>query len=247
MGTLAAIAALALSAIGIGVLWGLADLCQAGKGYCGGSAAIEWVRELLEDWEAAIVALGTLAIAWFTLTLSQATKKLWKVSVQQASDTNRSLQITQRACIAVAALGVEPFGMESVANLSIWNVGRLPAKHVSWFIDWSIDANGMRSEFPIGEPFYGNNVIPPGTEMRRSQNLEIPEQVLGRFHHPPRIYLYVWGEVRYSDGFDNPRFTRFCHRYDHRGIRKITKGLYTGHAMISADSMRYHQFGNDAD
>jgi hypothetical protein len=65
------------------------------------------------------------------------------------------------------------------------------------------------------------------------------------------LFLYVWGEIRYTDGFGISRFTRFCHRYGKAALGYgdvAGGGGYTaGVPMLLADGMRFHQFGNDAD
>jgi hypothetical protein len=71
-----------------------------------------------------------------------------------------------------------------------------------------------------------------------------PHQIPTTFRAAPELakdgFLYVWGKVEYSDGFDKPRHTRFCHRYpcrmhDPNGFPRIEKKY-----------ARYHQHGNDA-
>jgi hypothetical protein len=52
--------------------------------------------------------------------------------------------------------------------------------------------------------------------------------------------LYVWGIVRYDDGFTKGRFTRYCHRYNFSGL---TKGTYS----FSPERYRYHHHGNEID
>lgn len=87
--------------------------------------------------------------------------------------------------------------------------------------------------------------------MKRSKDCTLTEaeaQGLRQSNDRARVFLYVWGEIRYQDGFDKVCSTKFCHRYDHRGIQKVPVGRwYAGQDMITAESMRYHQFGNDAD
>jgi hypothetical protein len=184
--------------------------------------------------------LATIAIAAFTFTLYRATQRLWTSSEQQA-------RISQRAYIAVDGLGVEPFSTNSVAHLSVRNVGRLPAQQVAWFLDWDIDGNGIRKDFLIGTKFYGSNVIPPGMEMRRSIDCHIPNPGIIAMFTPPirRVFFYVWGEIRYLDGFGNLRFTKFCHRYDCRALRQITDGPLLGEYKLVGEDVRAHAFGND--
>lgn len=143
--------------------------------------------------------------------------------------------------------------MASIAHITVKNVGRLPARDVSWFIDYVVSPNGKLERFPIGEDqFYGKNfVIHPGAEMKRSKDCPLTEaeaQSLRQSTDRTRVFFYVWVEVRYQDGFGKVRSTKFSHRYDHRGIEKVPNTRwYAGQDMITAESMRYHQFGNDAD
>jgi hypothetical protein len=54
--------------------------------------------------------------------------------------------------------------------------------------------------------------------------------------------MYVWGEVTYTDGFGEPRFTKFCHRYNNQAIIPTSKcGLW-----IPPEDARYHDHGNEA-
>jgi hypothetical protein len=58
-------------------------------------------------------------------------------------------------------------------------------------------------------------------------------------NRPGENWLYIWGEVRYDDGFGVNRFTKFCHRYH---LRASASG-----DRIKAKHARYHIYGNDAD
>ena len=55
-------------------------------------------------------------------------------------------------------------------------------------------------------------------------------------------FLYVWGRIKYTDGFDQERFTAFCHRYNWRR-RKEANGRF----RIARKYGRYHVRGNDAE
>lgn len=206
---------------------------------------LTWLLRTFDHHNGAVIAFFTIVLAGSTIGLWNATYRLWEAG-------ERQLRITERAHIAVFGLGVEPFAADSVAHLSVTNVGRLPAQHVAWFIAWTISCNGKLADFPISGPFYGGtNVIPPGTEMRRSKDCKnIDEMLLWRFQdkEKPPVFFYVWGEIRYSDGFGDEKFTKFCHRYDYRGLRLIKDGgPFDGQKKLIADSVRSHQFGNDAD
>ena len=55
-------------------------------------------------------------------------------------------------------------------------------------------------------------------------------------------WLYVWGEVTYTDGFNKPRSTKFCHRYNNQNIEPDGKGRL----WVPPEDARYHDHGNDA-
>jgi hypothetical protein len=63
------------------------------------------------------------------------------------------------------------------------------------------------------------------------------------------LYAFVWGAVRYDDGYGEDRYTRFCHRY---AIASHNRGLYLNRpadkaeCLIDADKARYHETGNEA-
>jgi hypothetical protein len=213
------------------------------------------IAHFLDAIGSALTALATIAIAGFTYTL-------WKATVGIASDAKASTEaqsadthILQRAYIAVEGNGISPLAVNSVAHINVKNVGNLPAKNVRWFIEAETDGDGRRADFPIDEAkFYGNNALPPGTNMLRSQNFVLTDEIIEKISKG-KLVIYVWGKICYLDGFGVPRFTRFCHRYDRRGFKRteyqpVTRGtpLFPQfRTEMTAESMRYHQYGNDAD
>ena len=52
-----------------------------------------------------------------------------------------------------------------------------------------------------------------------------------------REYLYVFGKVTYTDGFETPRMTEFCFRYDTDSRSK---------EGIAVDTARYQPYANTA-
>jgi hypothetical protein len=183
----------------------------------------------------AITAAATAILAKFTITIA-------KVGNRQVADT----RILQRAYIAVEPEGIEPLFDRTrvLGHVGIKNAGNLPARHLTWFISLKMSNDYDERDFPIQKP-QGNIVLPPGAiSLRGSQsNVSIDNLNRGvdaapadRAKEKP-FYLYVWGAVRYHDGFTPNRETKFCHRYNWQ----IRSGF-----EIPARYGRYHEHGNDA-
>lgn len=210
------------------------------------SAAQEPSSELATPGADDRIADYTLWLMVFTGALGVATIGLWFTTYIGIRNQSRDIRVLQRAYLAIESGGIDPLlrNDTSVVHISVVNVGHLPAREVEWCINVEMDGNGARSDFPVNGPFYGNNTIPPGTEMRRSQNAEFKEVDFANFVGR-RLHLYVWGEVRYRDGFGDRRFTKFCHRYGGSGA--ILYGGNNNRASLTAEGMRFHRYGNNAD
>ena len=116
--------------------------------------------------------------------------------------------------------------------MALRNVGRLPARNVSWSASIGPDAPPKLLIPPSGA---GKGVLPPGTEMVvRTDDVLFADKV--------RNSTFVWGMATYEDGFGNPRFTKFCHVY-------ATKAFLGGHEAFSipGEQARHCEMGNDAD
>jgi len=120
----------------------------------------------------------------------------------------------------------------------------LPAQFVSWFINQSFSTDPKLADFlvPINKSdFAGNNLIPPHGKIRKGAPA-INSAELDTFRRqqqgkPDSCWLYVWGRVKYDDGFKRPRFTDFCYRYYLAGT------TWT----ICAKHGRQHEHGNGTD
>ena len=60
----------------------------------------------------------------------------------------------------------------------------------------------------------------------------------------PGGFIYVWGQLRYDDGFGERRFTNYCHRYNRETLRQLKGSTQHGIPAIYA---RFHESCNDAD
>jgi hypothetical protein len=97
-------------------------------------------------------------------------------------------------------------------------------------------------EFPVKEDsFEGKNIIAARIEMRKGATA-IESQSFNAARNRGSGWLYVWGEVRYDDGFDKDRFTKFCFRYNMAGASPDV-----ANEGIPKENARYHAYGNDAD
>ena len=163
--------------------------------------------------------------------------------------TRKDTKILQRAYIAVEPLGIHLMknGSDLIGHIGMKNAGRLPARRVSWFVDIHFSEGGEERDslFPLRRG-NGNIVIAPGTVATRGTANSVQVQQLNELSGPDAgaekpTYLYVWGAVRYDDGFKRMRTTKFCHRYNWAARKEGDKRY-----EIDAADARYHEYGNGA-
>jgi hypothetical protein len=148
----------------------------------------------------------------------------------------------ERAYINAEPAGINPFIDEKGANIlghvSFINVGRMPARSVTYGrpqIIWSpqiLEEHQLvpHKEKPVKLVLPPAARMPIGTESYSSKNF-------GKDG-----FFYVWGIIEYTDGFEKPRFTQFCHRYPSKPFDLSADGT----KRIDAKYARYHEHGNDA-
>ena len=186
-----------------------------------------------------ILAVATFVIAVFTIILAC-------VARRQTNDT----RILQRAYVSVTQAGIRPYlSLDGRLSCDVWfrNAGHLPAKNVSWFINrkFSTDAEDREFEIPVDEKkFGGNNLIPPQSRIRKGgpaiMHTDLDQFMDANQFKPDKAWLYVWGRVRYRDGFRHRlQFTDFCFRYN----LNLPKSTWT----IEASHGRQHEHGNRTD
>lgn len=184
-------------------------------------------------------------VAFFTFWLVVSTIGLWAATGAGILLQTRDTRILQRAYLSVSPLGLEPYraGLFISCNVSFENVGHLPARKVRWFIDRAFSDERYFNELDIKEErFAGKNVVTPGTRIIKSaQALDVETFQAAKLRTGDNQWFYIWGEVRYEDGFGKSRFTKFCHRYNFAGV-----GI-SGGDTVSERYARYHIYGNDAD
>jgi hypothetical protein len=110
--------------------------------------------------------------------------------------------------------------------------------------------DGEVAEFPSFDT-KGSIVVAPHSETTRGSDgrlilhdmLTMAEAGVNRMDEKP-VYIYVFGIVRYHDGFVDGRFTRFCHRYNYK-VRPQIAG--SGQYEMGAGMARQHSHGNESD
>jgi hypothetical protein len=181
------------------------------------------------------------SVSFFTAVLALSTTLLWFATWRGIRGQSEDTRILQRAYLSVEPSGLHPMvgrpeGQHVViGHVQFRNVGHLLARNVSWSIEIKLSADGDLNDFPIFEDhFLGPNVLFPGTTATRASG----SITLGP---RPEVFIYVWGQVRYDDGFGQRRFTSYCHRYNRAVLRKLDGG----HGILERDA-RFHEYGNDA-
>lgn len=191
------------------------------------------------------VALFTAFLVASTLLLWWAT---WRIGVRQSKET----KILQRAYVSVEPLGVRLMrdGSHLIGHASIKNAGNLPATNLSWWINIKHSTTGEEADFPIGQT-KGNIVVAPHSETTRGSDnsLVLPDLLTAsnagniERHNENPLFIYVWGVVRYHDGFTADRSTQFCHRYNWINRPEIVTADNTQYELDKEFS-RLHTDGN---
>ncbi|MGE5365854.1 MAG: hypothetical protein ACM3PO_01065 [Betaproteobacteria bacterium] len=214
------------------------------------------VAARVNNWAALIIAIFTAVLAVFTALLWRSTDKLWSVTNRTLEHAEQTTRKELRAYLSVEPLGINEYIGQNylVGHFRIRNIGKIPAKDVSVYSTIALDADGKRTNFPIGTPRVSPTVLQPGAEMEFGsyEGWEIPpEQLDCKVPWKIKGYLYVWGEVLYTDELKTAGWTAFCHRYpcDMFGMtkRKEAGGLGLDNRRIHPKFARYHEeAGNEA-
>lgn len=147
-----------------------------------------------------------------------------------------------------AYIDVRPGGITTADNLgdaigfvTIKNVGQIPATEVRTLVNVATGAKGRISFdqedaiHPIGSLQPGA-AITQGTETERWANLVVENE-----------FIFVFGVVRYDDGFKRERFTKFCHRYRCADVHDAWDPSTHGYFKEARETgARQHREGNDA-
>lgn len=178
----------------------------------------------------AVLAVATIALVVVTLGL-----------VGFASRQSEETRILQRAYVSVNPEGIQTDSLGKVLGHVLFeNAGHLPARDFRWSVKVTKDGSGDWTPPKIVDAdLEGFAVLPVGAKWKMGSSECNPKP---DFYWD---YVYVWGRVEYTDGFDVPRHTEFCHRYLW-GMHKtwVENGMPVD--AISTDHARFHVNGNDA-
>jgi len=213
------------------------------------------VADLANRWAALIVAVFTVIVAIFAARLWRSTEKLWIATNRTLQQAEQASRKGLRAYVSVEPLGISEYAGHNllVGRFNIRNIGKIPARDVSIYSTIGLDADAARGEFPIGTARISPTVLQPGAEMAFTsyEGYAIPADYLDR-DEPLKLagYLYVWGEVLYTDELNTMGWTSFCHRYPCEMFGMSVNEASAGrdrNRSIDRKFARYHeQAGNEA-
>jgi hypothetical protein len=197
-----------------------------------------------------LLVLATAGLVAFAYKQSRDMKASVEVARTAASAAQSSaetadtaLRTTQRAYIGIEPDGIRPYrrrregepldaAVDVTGHFIFRNVGHLSAQEVTWFSDITCSKD-RKWKPPLVEDdaLEGDMVITPGTRVRRATT-RISSADLRKGG-----WCYVWGRVRYRDGFGNIQNANFCHRHNCVALREDN--------TIPEEHARYHEFGNE--
>lgn len=211
---------------------------------------IKWLATIAHKYEGLVTAAFTIVLAVFTARLWYSTEKLWHATNTLADDAKKTAKaqsddtrLLQRAYVGVLANGIQPFATDNSligCNVNFHNAGNLPARNVRWELHRQTCTDSRRTSFPLTNALEGGIVIPPKITAPKG-TLALPTKEFDDFivgATSDNRWLYVWGQIKYLDGFEVERFTKFCHRYNLAAAERY---------RIGGPAARYHEHGNDAD
>jgi hypothetical protein len=195
--------------------------------------------------ETLVTLIGVVLVA---LTLWQ-TKRAADAAKQTLGLTDKNSKLELRAYLSVEPAGIRQLlgRNEGLGQVSVRNVGKVPARDVYVFVCMRLSADRDVDFAVPADPDDVSRVIQPGAAMTQGSQNYLPISDVIK----PGKNIFVFGVVYYGDGLNSPRrYTRFCHRYSTSSYddslpwqraSNITK------TIIEREKARYHTHGNEAD
>jgi hypothetical protein len=205
---------------------------------------MEWAAHIAHKYEGLITAVTTIFLAIFTGRLWWSTDQLWKSATAAAKAQSDDTRILQRAYISVVPLGIIRYRLMDRygCHVGFHNSGNLPATHVTWFMHRKVSTDPVRKDFSINEQRFEGDLVIPQHITAPKGTMSFSKRFIERFNQGNdgrNRFVYVWGEVRYTDGFGKRRWIKFCHRYNLAPFN-VSYG-------VPVDFARYHEHGNHTD
>jgi hypothetical protein len=204
------------------------------------------IAEFAGHWAALITAFFIAFLAIATARLWRSIEKLWRATDPAMQHAGQASKNELRAYVGVEPDGIELNDGEShlVGRFQVRNFGKVPARNLSVYSTIDFDTDGQRRSFAIGRLRASSTVLQPGARMECSSYDQWPlsgGQSEAHEFQKMNGYLYVWGEVLYTDDFDTVGWTAFCHRYPAQMLGR------DGVRGIDRRFARYHEeAGNEA-
>lgn len=193
--------------------------CHQGKD----SGFVVCIATVIESHDKLVVAIGTGAIAVFTLVLGVATVYLWQAGERQIDLTRASAEMQLRAYVSLEtqiAPSITKYGLE--ATLNVINYGQTPASDVQ---TWSMlqvvaaEFSGFTEAIRWTQPEFINApeiihgdkhaIFPRSSEYLHKHAIALTDRESANLKDGNFARFYFWGEVRYRDAFNQPRRSRF--------------------------------------
>jgi hypothetical protein len=206
-------------------------------------------------WAALTIAIFTAVLTILVARLWRSTEKLWSITNSTLQHAEKISRKELRAYVSIEPLGITEYAGHNllVGRFHVRNIGKIPARDVSIYSTIALDADPGRKDFPIGTPRISPTVLQPGAQMQfvSYEGYPIPADQLD-CDEPLKLagYLYVWGEVLYTDDLNTTGWTGFCHRYPCEMFGMSDDDAAAGRARnrsIHRKFARYHEeAGNEA-
>lgn len=174
-----------------------------------------WAKNVLEAASTVVTAIATVFIARYTLTLKRATDSLADISIRTADAQERDTRILQRAYLSVQPRNLHQMTDKTwIAWVAFVNGGNLPARNVRNGVRIALSDNGDKADFEDVAIEPGRVMISPKGEIERGTPALSDDEAEALRTRITGFWVYVWGRVEYDDGFGQPRWLIFCHRYN---------------------------------
>jgi hypothetical protein len=186
------------------------------------------INKFLSDSSAAITALATAFIAWFTYTLWDSTTRLWETE-------ERNFRTAQRAFVFLDGFEIEihtaletesdpsnipeqyrPYPGLLITRLAVlpkWkNSGATPTKNMAVKVHWGMTECNASQAYSYPQEKREFFLGPHATEVSEAIEISSAQEIIRWFLKPsgPRPIILIWGRADYEDIFGSRHFVEWC-------------------------------------